>query len=98
MNAVAVWRTLRALRWVLWLGIIAYYVYVAAFRDDHLTAFGHLLRSTEMFMFGLPVAAMFAGLLELWAREIAGVPKPSLFGGPRPEAEGSNGGPTGLPR
>lgn len=98
MNAVAVWRTLRSLRWGLWLGTIAYYAYVAMFRADHLNPFGHLLLSTEIFMFGLPTAAMFAGLLELWAREAAGVPKPFLFGGPHPKAQGSSGAPTSLRR
>jgi hypothetical protein len=91
MNAVAVWRTLRAVRWALWLATVAYYLYVAGFRADHLTAFGHLLLRTEMFMFGLPIGDVFAGLLELWAREAAGAPRPFLFSAAKPKTQEPSG-------
>jgi len=79
MNAtVRAWLFFRALRWVLWLGTVAYYGEFMMNRGDHLTPFGHLLTSTELWMFGLPLAAVFAGFFELMMRERAGLPRPSF--------------------
>jgi hypothetical protein len=74
----AAWVTLRILRLGLWLAAGAYYVHFFMNRPDHLTPFGHLLRMTELWMFGLPMAAVFAGFLELMIRERAALPRPAL--------------------
>jgi hypothetical protein len=72
------WLSFRILRWALWVATAAYYVDFFMDRRDHLTPFGHLLTTTELWMFGLPLAAFFAGLFELMTRERAGFPRPAL--------------------
>jgi hypothetical protein len=74
----AAWVTFRILRLGLWLAAVAYYVEFFMNRPDHLTPFGHLLRTTELWMFGLPLAAVFTGFLELMMRERAGLLRPAL--------------------
>ena len=61
----AAWQATRILRWALWLGFIGYSLYFISNRAPHLTQFGHLKHSAEIFMFGLPLAAVAAGFLEL---------------------------------
>jgi Na+/phosphate symporter len=66
MNAAIVtWLVFRALRWLFWLGFFAYSIHFIAFRESHLNAYGHLLITTKLLMFGLAQAAIFAGFLEL---------------------------------
>jgi hypothetical protein len=74
----AAWVTLRILRLGLWLATVAYYAHFFMYRSDHLTPFGHLQTTTELWMFGLPLAAVFAGFFELLLRERAGLPRPIL--------------------
>jgi hypothetical protein len=74
----AIWRMLRMVRLTLWLGVVAYFIHFWLYRDAHLTGFGHLLTTTELWMFGLPSAAIFVGFLELMARERAGLPRPAF--------------------
>ena len=74
----AAWVTFRILRLGLWVVTAAYYVRFFMNRGDFLTSFGHLQTATELWMFGLPLAAVFAGFLELMARERAGLPRPAL--------------------
>jgi hypothetical protein len=62
------WKTMRIVRWALWLGYIGYSLYFISDRAPHLTQFGHLKHSAEIFMFGLPLAAVFAGFMELALR------------------------------
>jgi hypothetical protein len=62
------WKAIRYLRWALWLGFVGYGFYFASDRAPHLDQFGHLKPSVEMVMFGLPVAAVFAGFFELLCR------------------------------
>jgi hypothetical protein len=62
------WKTMRIVRWALWLGFIGYSLYFISNRAPHLTQFGHLKHSAEIFMFGLPLAAVFAGFMELALR------------------------------
>ena len=79
MNAaVRVWLFFRALRWLLWLATLAFYVAFFIDRQSHLTQFGHLLTSTEFWMFGLPTAAVFAGFFELMMRERACIARPAI--------------------
>jgi hypothetical protein len=67
----ALWLTFRFLRFGLWSAAVLYYVLFAMNRDDHLNSFGHLLKTTEFWMFSLPLAAVFVGLIELMLRERA---------------------------
>ena len=76
--ARAAWLLVRCLRWLFWVGAAAYFIEFAVHRGDHLTPFGHLLRSTEFWMFTLPIGAVFLGFLELMLRERTGVPRPAL--------------------
>jgi hypothetical protein len=78
MTAATWWVIFRILRWALWFAAIAYYCYFWADRENHLNQFGHLLTTTEAFMFGLPLGALFAGFLELMMRERAGLPRPTF--------------------
>jgi hypothetical protein len=72
------WVIFRIVRWGLWLATIAYFFHFFLNRADHLTPFGHLLTRTELWMFGLPTVAVFAGFLELMMRERAGLPRPAI--------------------
>ena len=76
--AKAGWKALRILRLVLWLAAIGYYGWFMLTRADHLDSFGHLLRTTEFWMFMLPLAAIFVGFLELMMRERAQLPRPAF--------------------
>jgi hypothetical protein len=73
----ATWQLLRVSRWALWLAFLGYCFYVYAFREGQYNQFGHLPISTELTIFGLATAAVFAGLLEMMMRERAGIPRPS---------------------
>ena len=75
---IAAWLFFRFLRWLLWLGVIAYSVEFVLNRPDHLTQFGHLLPTTEAAMFGLPLGAVFAGFFELMMRERTGLSPPAF--------------------
>jgi hypothetical protein len=74
----AAWQILRGLRWALWLATLAYYADFFMDRTDHLTPFGHLKTSTELWMFGLPMVAVFTGFFELLVRERVGLPRPAV--------------------
>ena len=80
------WRSMRALRWLLWISFFAYCLHYMLYSASHLDHFGHLFLSTEIAMYGLSLAAVIAGLLELMLRDKAGIVK-----SPRR-------GPEGLPR
>jgi hypothetical protein len=60
-------------RWLLWIAILGYSLEFLLNRESHLDNFGHLLFSTELIMFGLPLAALFVGFFEMATRERAGV-------------------------
>jgi hypothetical protein len=77
MNAaLVIWLFLRTAGWLLWLGYVGYSIKFSIFRESHLDPYGHLLITTEFLMFGLPMAAVFAGFLELMMRERVGLPRP----------------------
>jgi hypothetical protein len=73
------WLVFRCLRWMCWIATAGYLVEFQLHRGDHLSGFGQLLPSTEFWMFGLPLAAVFIGFFELMARERAGVDRPAVF-------------------
>ena len=60
---------LRILRWLLWLAFLGYSASVWADRARYLDSFGQLVRSTEFLLFGLPMAAVVVGLLEMMMRD-----------------------------
>ena len=78
MPAYSSWLFFRGLRWLLWLGVAAYYTEFALHPRDHVNQFGHLLPTTEAWMFGLPLAAVAAGYFELMMREKTGRPRPAF--------------------
>ena len=88
MNAGKVtWQLLRVSRWALWLAFLGYCFYVYAFREGQYNQFGHLPFSTELTIFGLATAAVFAGLLEMMMRERAGIPRPSYGAASQPDPQ-----------
>jgi hypothetical protein len=75
---IAAWRFFRIMRWLVWLAAVGYYIEFLVNRPYHLNQFGHLLTTTEFWIFGLPIAAIFNGFLELMMREKAGLPRPAV--------------------
>ena len=77
------WRAMNALRWLLWFCFLGYCVHYAIYTASHIDRFGHLLFTTELTMFGLPIAAVIAGLMEQMLRYNAGIirsPKDATVG------------------
>ena len=83
----ATWLLLRVSRWALWLAFLGYCFYVYAFREGQYNQFGHLPFTTELTIFGLATAAVFAGLLEMMMRERAGIPRPSYGASSQPDPQ-----------
>ena len=77
-SAIMGWLFFRCLRWLLWLGFIAYSAEFAAHQSNHINRFGNLIPTTEAAMFGLPLAAVLSGFIELMMRERAGLPRPAF--------------------
>lgn len=77
MNPRLPWLFFRALRWLFWVGTAVYYTEFHFNRAHHLTQFGHLSTATELWMFGLPLAAVCAGCFELMMRERIGIARPA---------------------
>ena len=73
MSSRQIWMLLRYTRWLLWLAWLAYCVEFVIHRPQYINAVGQLLLRTEVWMFGLPLAAVFVGCLELLMREKAGL-------------------------
>ena len=78
-SAVAGWVLFRVLRWLCFLGFIAFSIYFLSDPRPHLNSFGQLLRHAEIMLFGLGVAGMFAGLFELMMRDWGGIAQPRPF-------------------
>ena len=85
MTAATWWIIFRIARWALWFATVVYYCLFLADTDSHLDQFGHLTYRTEAFMFGLPLAAIFMGFIEMMMRERAGLPRPTLGRVTRPQ-------------
>jgi hypothetical protein len=64
---------MRAVRWLLWAAFLGYCLHYVLNSASHLDHFGHLYLSTEIAMYGLSLAAVVAGLMELMLRDRAGV-------------------------
>jgi hypothetical protein len=63
----------------LWLGFFGYSFYVGGLRSSVVNQFGHLPPAFELPIFGLAMAAVTLGFLELMMRERAGIPRPPYF-------------------
>jgi len=95
-SAAKMYVVFRALRWLSWIAYILYSIAFIVDRSSHLDHFGNLLVTTELIMFGLPVAAVFLGFFEMMTREMAGFAKPTLGRllpekGPPPKMTGFEG-------
>jgi hypothetical protein len=77
--AFVAWLILRATRWLCYIGLLAYAYAVTLDRPSFVNYFGHPLLSTEAWLFGLGMGALFAGFLELMMREKAGIAKVGFF-------------------
>ncbi len=75
---VMIWIFCRCLRWLLWIAAAGYYLEFALNRADHTDWNRQLLLTTELWMFGLPIAAVLTGFLELIARERNGFSRPGF--------------------
>ncbi|WP_156952333.1 hypothetical protein [Bradyrhizobium sp. WSM1743] len=71
--AFVTWVLLRIARWISWASFLAYCFAIPLDRQSYLNSYGNPLPSTEAWLFGLPVAAVAAGLFELMMRERAGI-------------------------
>jgi hypothetical protein len=70
------WLFFRVLRWTAWLCFIGFSLYFLYDRRPHFNQYGALQRTAEIFLFGASVGAVLLGLLELMARDWAGLPRP----------------------
>jgi hypothetical protein len=73
MTARTGWHLLRTLRWLLWAAFLGFSLMFWLDRPSYVNQFGHLLMWVEAVMFGLPVAAVFVGFMEMVTREKAGI-------------------------
>jgi hypothetical protein len=73
MPLKSLWLFLRYTRWLVWLAFLGRSVEFVIHRQQHLDPFGRLVRTTELWMFALPLAAISIGCLELLVREKAGI-------------------------
>src|SRR5262245_16107208 len=73
MSARYLWLFFRYSRWLLCLAWLGYCIEFVIHRDQHMGAFNELARTTEFWMFGIPLVAVLFGLLELMMRDIAGI-------------------------
>jgi hypothetical protein len=72
-SARKLWSTIRYTRWLLWLAFLGYAVEFQIHRQQHMNLFGQLSPRTEVWMFGLALGAVTAGMLELLMRDKAGI-------------------------
>jgi hypothetical protein len=86
-SAIAAWLFFRAMRWLSWIGFLAYSAHVWNYRQDHVTSLGHLQPMTETALFGFGVLSVFAGFFELMMRERAGLSRPKPLRLMAPKAE-----------
>jgi len=73
MTARTTWHGLRGLRWLLWAAFVVFALVYWLDPTNYHNQFGNLLLWVEAVMFGLPVAAVFVGFIEMMMRERAGI-------------------------
>jgi hypothetical protein len=66
---IAAYQTIRVLKWLLRLGFLGLSLHYVLNRAPYIDQFGQLTLTADVIMFGLPLAAMAAGLLELMLRD-----------------------------
>ena len=77
--AFLMWLALRIARYVAWVAFLIYSFLVLWDKSSYVDNFGKPLRSTEVWLYLLPVLAVTFGLLELMMRERAGLRRPDYF-------------------
>jgi hypothetical protein len=75
----ALWMFFRLSRWALWIAFFAYVFYVFMNKASLVTALNQLPSYVELLIYGLSVAAVFAGFFELMTREWSGLQRPPLL-------------------
>jgi len=73
------WLALRIARWLCWAGFFLYSFFVLQDKASYVDHFSRPLRSTEVWLYGLPVLAVTLGLFELMMRERGRIPRPNTF-------------------
>ena len=68
---ITAYQTMRALKWLLWIGFVGFCLYYLLDRAPPIAQFGLLTIKAEVIMLGLPLAAVVAGLFELMFRDRA---------------------------
>jgi hypothetical protein len=68
---VLAYQCARAVKWLLWVGFFGFSLYFVYNRAPYLTQFGHLTLEADIYMFGLPLAAVAVGFMELMLRDYA---------------------------
>jgi hypothetical protein len=90
-SAVVTWLVFRALRWLCWIAFLTYTLWVWANPAPFHDSYGHLLNSTEAWIFGLGCGSVFLCFFEMMFRERAGLRRPE-FGEFIPPADQSASG------
>ena len=73
------WLALRVARFAMWVCFLVYSCFVMWDKSSFVDHFGSPLRSTEFWLYGLPVLAVTLGLFELMMRERAHIQRPNYF-------------------
>jgi hypothetical protein len=73
------WLALPVARFAMWACFLVYTFFVVWDKASYVDHFGRPLRSTEAWLFGLPVLAVTLGLFELMMRERARIQRPNYF-------------------
>jgi len=68
---------LRYWRWLLWLAWLGFCLEFVINREQHIGPLGQLVLTTEVWMFGIPLAAVTIGLFDLMMRDMAGIKRES---------------------
>jgi hypothetical protein len=75
----ALWVFFRLAKWLSWIGLLGLTAWIVTHRAEVVNQFGHPRPEFELPIFALIIAAGFAGMLELMAREKAGYVRPDPF-------------------
>jgi hypothetical protein len=77
MTVRMAWKLTRALRWLLWLALLSFalFLYFAGPGQSGIGS-SHLPLAVELTLFGLGTAAVLVGFLEMMMRERAGISRP----------------------
>jgi hypothetical protein len=65
----AAYQFMRILKVLLWASFFGFGLYFVIFPERHLDQFNHIVIGSELAMFGLPLAAVAAGLFQMMFRD-----------------------------